>query len=275
MTQQNHDSTIILDDNTEEPIVKENIFGGGSSTHKKTSKKTTTRAAPQPQPQPPNRHDYDDSFEFFLNDSSPSLTNDTSNLFQSSLLPSSSSKNYRDFSNNNQQHHKANASRNPFRAAEVVFDETTGHAIHIVHTSDTLEGLAIRYGVTANAIMKANKLFTRNAFQSRNTLVIPITRDGFFDYIKKTQKEQRDRAGERDKRAHQFSEVAGCDINLAKYYLEQTKYNFDRALDKYQIDIAATKERHVDNKDNQSNNNIEKDFVLLQLDDKDEKILNK
>jgi len=241
---------------------------------KKPQKKTTTRAAPQPQPQPPNRHDYDDSFEFFLNDSSPSLTNDTSNLFQSSLLPSSS-KNYRDFSNNNQQHHKANASRNPFRAAEVVFDETTGHAIHIVHTSDTLEGLAIRYGVTANAIMKANKLFTRNAFQSRNTLVIPITRDGFFDYIKKTQKEQRDRAGERDKRAHQFSEVAGCDINLAKYYLEQTKYNFDRALDKYQIDIAATKERHVDNKDNQSNNNIEKDFVLLQLDDKDEKILNK
>ena len=45
--------------------------------------------------------------------------------------------------------------------------------VHVLARSDTLQGLAVRYGVRPTAILKANKLPSAQAMHARATLVIP------------------------------------------------------------------------------------------------------
>ncbi|XP_043533305.1 lysM and putative peptidoglycan-binding domain-containing protein 2 isoform X1 [Chiloscyllium plagiosum] len=48
---------------------------------------------------------------------------------------------------------------------------------HPVSPSDTLRGLALRYGVTMEQIKRANKLFTSDCIFLRKTLLIPVISD--------------------------------------------------------------------------------------------------
>ncbi|XP_048472012.1 lysM and putative peptidoglycan-binding domain-containing protein 2 [Rhincodon typus] len=48
---------------------------------------------------------------------------------------------------------------------------------HPVTPSDTLRGLALRYGVTMEQIKRANKLFTSDCIFLRKTLIIPVISD--------------------------------------------------------------------------------------------------
>ena len=52
-------------------------------------------------------------------------------------------------------------------------DEAPPPQMHVLSRSDTLQGLAVRYGVRPAAILKANKLPSAQAMHARSTLVIP------------------------------------------------------------------------------------------------------
>ncbi|XP_045537863.1 lysM and putative peptidoglycan-binding domain-containing protein 2 [Papilio machaon] len=51
---------------------------------------------------------------------------------------------------------------------------------HVMSKSDTLQGIALKYGVTMEKIRRANRLFATDSLFLREYLLIPVTRDSPF-----------------------------------------------------------------------------------------------
>jgi len=147
-----------------------------------------------------------------------------------------------------------------FSAASVVFDPVTDEVVHTVEKQDTLAGLAIRYGCSVNKIMRANKMYNRNAFHSRRTIKIPIKRDAFYAHIKKSEGERSKKKQERSDMATQFAEIFNCSNHMAYTYLEKAKYDFDRAMTLYQM------QNHV-NLPSDDTKSTSEDMLVIPTDD--------
>jgi len=89
--------------------------------------------------------------------------------------------------------------------------------------------------------MKANNLWTRNALHTRRELIIPIDIDTFYSHLSKKKQDATNRNKEKGDLMQRFCEVAQCERSVAMFYLEAFNYSFDRALDKYQIDLEYQK----------------------------------
>ncbi|CAH2045130.1 unnamed protein product, partial [Iphiclides podalirius] len=51
---------------------------------------------------------------------------------------------------------------------------------HVMSKGDTLQGIALKYGVTMEKIRRANRLFATDSLFLREYLLIPVTRDSPF-----------------------------------------------------------------------------------------------
>ncbi|KAL4706977.1 hypothetical protein ACJJTC_019515 [Scirpophaga incertulas] len=51
---------------------------------------------------------------------------------------------------------------------------------HVMSKGDTLQGIALKYGVTMEKIRRANRLFTSDSLFLREYLLIPVTKDSPF-----------------------------------------------------------------------------------------------
>lgn len=81
-------------------------------------------------------------------------------------------------------------------------------------------------------IKKANKMFSSNV-QERKKLLIPGKGSG--NPRLKTENEV---IFERRNMLKEFQRVTGTESSESRYYLEDTQYNMERALAKYQEDLA-------------------------------------
>ena len=105
--------------------------------------------------------------------------------------------------------------------------------------SDTLSGLALRYGVSERDIQAANRTSSREVFMFK-TLLIPVAHGGAVagataaaDSAKSAE------AHERQRLERAMAAALKIDRLEARFYLEATKYNLKRAKRAYKRDEAA------------------------------------
>eukprot|EP01106_Pelomyxa_sp_JSP_P003310 TRINITY_DN1498_c0_g1_i8.p1 TRINITY_DN1498_c0_g1~~TRINITY_DN1498_c0_g1_i8.p1 ORF type:complete len:302 (-),score=77.12 TRINITY_DN1498_c0_g1_i8:146-1051(-) len=116
---------------------------------------------------------------------------------------------------------------------------TTPYIVHHVADADTLEGLAIRYNVSAGAIQRVNRLPTREVFHLK-TLLVPLPSSVATPASPSIQATAVDNTAALRKR---FMVEFGCTNEEAKYHLEMTHYNYEAAAREYQSD-KAWEEKH-------------------------------
>lgn len=118
----------------------------------------------------------------------------------------------------------------------VMGDETV--VKHLVCAEDTLSGIALKYGVTVDVIRKANQLATESVFEHKyldipNPTKIPT----------KEELEQRlmPKSGRNQIIQKRFMRMAGCEEPEAKYYLMETDYDLNKALQLRKEDVEWEK----------------------------------
>ncbi|KAH3744930.1 hypothetical protein Pelo_13656 [Pelomyxa schiedti] len=109
---------------------------------------------------------------------------------------------------------------------------TDEYIAHTVLPSDTLEGLAVRYSVTAGAIQRANRLPNRDIFHLK-TLMIPRNGNGPVPPPRAPVLIEDPRIAQRKRFMLQFAVTQ----QEATYYLEMTEYNFDKAAEEFKADV--------------------------------------
>jgi len=110
-------------------------------------------------------------------------------------------------------------------------DENT--VIHYITEADTsLAAIALRYGVKTADIRKANKLCGNNLFEYE-TLIIP----GVPKELQKQLDPKMLESIRKSKLLRKFKWKKGCEEPEAKYYLELTDYDFEKAIKEYNNDI--------------------------------------
>jgi len=111
------------------------------------------------------------------------------------------------------------------------------YLLHKIRPKDTLQGLALKYGVQATEIKKINKMWTGDDIFSRKEIMIPTTLEIFLKHQSSIpQSYQTSQPPKFEKRMDlmkKFSEIANCDEKIAKYFLEAKNYNFTKALGMY------------------------------------------
>jgi len=105
--------------------------------------------------------------------------------------------------------------------------------VHDVKPTDTLEGVAIRYGVTAGAIQRANRLATRDVYHLKNLLILktlgstvppPVQAAAILGDDPKLAMRKR------------FCAINNTTMQEAAYYLDLTNYDFDAAVSEFKDD---------------------------------------
>jgi len=103
-------------------------------------------------------------------------------------------------------------------------------AIHYVKKDDTLIGLAFKYGIEIADIRKANRLFDDNII-ARSTLIIP-------NYIGPSLSEKLSEEEEKKMLVKRFQIRSKCiDTMEAKFYMEESNYNIENAIQLYRDDV--------------------------------------
>ncbi|CAG8542791.1 7551_t:CDS:2 [Funneliformis caledonium] len=102
--------------------------------------------------------------------------------------------------------------------------------IHYVKKNDTLIGLAFSYGVEIADIRKANRLFDDKII-ARSTLIIP-------NYVGPSLSEKLSEEEENKILVKRFQIQSKCiDQIEAKFYMEQSNYNIEDAVQLYRDDL--------------------------------------
>eukprot|EP01089_Gocevia_fonbrunei_P008671 TRINITY_DN20393_c0_g1_i1.p1 TRINITY_DN20393_c0_g1~~TRINITY_DN20393_c0_g1_i1.p1 ORF type:complete len:209 (+),score=36.85 TRINITY_DN20393_c0_g1_i1:144-770(+) len=122
------------------------------------------------------------------------------------------------FGDNQLQNTKKNGSYSPSP------EERDGCIIHEVRPSDTLVGIALRYGVDVAEIKLENRMWGNQELFAKRTLIIP-SKKGV--YLSNEQKE---------KLIHQFMEETSKERDLALYYLKGVQFKYAEALRKFEND---------------------------------------
>jgi len=115
------------------------------------------------------------------------------------------------------------------------------YLVHKVTGKETIQGLALKYGVQASDIKKVNRLWTNEEVFARKEIIIPTNTEQFLKYQSELNPTLRsdkvqsqdysylDRKGEINK----FIEITACEPEVAYYYLVEKNWNFTRALGFY------------------------------------------
>lgn len=110
--------------------------------------------------------------------------------------------------------------------------DTQGYIEHIILESDTLPGLSLKYGTSAEEIKIINKLPSGNLYE-RKTLKIPIRKSISYTKQEKDELEEmlRKRLLLQFKQEHRIEDRAE-----AQFYLDETNYDYEQASLMYRSD---------------------------------------
>jgi LysM repeat protein len=115
-----------------------------------------------------------------------------------------------------------------------------GFITHVIADTDTLSGIALRYGVSMNELRKANRLVGNGdqALYKLLVLRVPVS-----DVRVPAQEETLDTAAYnllKRRTIARFARKSGCNnLDEAQYYLETYHYDFEKALAEFQIDARV------------------------------------
>lgn len=133
---------------------------------------------------------------------------------------------------------------------EAVFDEETGCLMHPIRKSDTLQGLAIRYGVKIEDIKKVNRLWNTTDIWMYKTLKIPTDLEQYRQAQSKMLREKHAAlAGQflnsatqllsqmvlrtSDQRSVSEASEAQLSLELAMGYLERNRFHLASAVESW------------------------------------------
>ena len=116
---------------------------------------------------------------------------------------------------------------------EVEISEVKKDIEHIVSSTDTLNGLCLRYSVTATEIRRTN-MFSGSNIQGFRKLRIPLNELNKNVYVPQETKEQQ--------ALHQFKMETKEDVVEAKLYLEEANYDVALALQAWREDNQFSKD---------------------------------
>ncbi|XP_045453108.1 lysM and putative peptidoglycan-binding domain-containing protein 2 [Melitaea cinxia] len=108
---------------------------------------------------------------------------------------------------------------------------------HVMAKGDTLQGIALKYGVTMEKIRRANRLFASDSLFLREYLLIPVTKDSPFY-------ENGERVSELAPPSHRAS-IAGMPTRDFSPGSPDEKETFDNFLNRLDSSIANIK-KHVE-----------------------------
>jgi len=170
-----------------------------------------------------NQHSVDSYLDSFIGKNEPleTPTNQVeipgSNKGKSELLPSSRTKNDRQ--------------RGP-----VDRTKSNGYIIHQVEPNDTLQGIALQYGVSMPEIKTANKIYAANVIFLPPQLIIPLTEGDYAALVQSRQQEKIQENLQLTEMVKLFCRETGENDSVAFSYLDQTNHDLQRAIEKYKID---------------------------------------
>jgi len=104
-------------------------------------------------------------------------------------------------------------------------EKVNQYYIHMVLDTDTLQGIAIKYGCSVQEIRELNQLRS-NIIHERVSLQIPHKRDNVSNDIKLEDLEKLLES----KLIHKFKRQAKCTLEEAKYYLDEANMEFSKAF---------------------------------------------
>jgi len=132
---------------------------------------------------------------------------------------------------------------------DMTIDAENGYLVHHVQPSDTLQGLSIRYGTKIQDIKRANGMWTGNDIWMKKSLLIPIDAELFYQRKREKIEMRRgalcqmfvESAKQHMKEVGQQSAVQKVepqiDVNVAKQYLEKSRWQLENALSAWQADL--------------------------------------
>jgi LysM repeat protein len=107
-----------------------------------------------------------------------------------------------------------------------VDDQESEYYMHMIMDTDTLQGLAIKYGCTVQQIKEINQLRT-DTIHERVALKVPQKRQQSVSNDIKLEELQKILEG---RLILKFKRKARCTFDEAKYYLEETNMDFSKAF---------------------------------------------
>eukprot|EP01114_Cavostelium_apophysatum_P019194 TRINITY_DN6117_c0_g1_i1.p1 TRINITY_DN6117_c0_g1~~TRINITY_DN6117_c0_g1_i1.p1 ORF type:complete len:319 (+),score=70.01 TRINITY_DN6117_c0_g1_i1:106-1062(+) len=117
--------------------------------------------------------------------------------------------------------------------------ENSEHLLHRLEKKDTLQGLALKYGVEIADLKRVNKLWRNDDMFARKELIIPTSME---TYLKRQPAVPTNNAkslpasnrfGQKRAAEEKFVGITQCDLDVARHYLELKKYDFTKALEFY------------------------------------------
>jgi len=116
--------------------------------------------------------------------------------------------------------------------------DNTECLLHKLTSKDTLQGISLKYGVEIPVLKKVNKLWRNDDMFARKDLIIPITMEQFISKSKQYEQEipstpKTLNSMKMNELIHKFMDIAKCEEDVAKHYLETKNYNFTKALGFY------------------------------------------
>ncbi|CAF4868124.1 unnamed protein product [Pieris macdunnoughi] len=124
---------------------------------------------------------------------------------------------------------------------------------HVMAKGDTLQGIALKYGVTMEKIRRANRLFASDSLFLREYLLIPVTKESPFY-------ENGERVTEVASSNHRAS-IAGMPTRDFSPGSPDEKESFDNFLNRLDSSIATIKKHVEKTKENSEFVDFEDDFV--------------
>jgi len=135
-------------------------------------------------------------------------------------------------------------------------EEDGSFLMHKVTGRETLQGLAVRYGVSITDLKKKNRLWTQDDIFARKELIIPISTEDYLKYQSQqatkgsnpSSSSFSDFSNERKKEmVTKFIEMTNCDEGLAVYFLEQKNFNFTKALGMFHAQASEELKKSMSN----------------------------
>jgi len=193
----------------------------------------------------------------------------------SNPLPISNSISSTTSNSNGSENHNASTEVTGSSPVPTVFVDPNTQEEYLMHKlrgkKDTIQGLALKYGVQATDIKKINKLWTSEDIFSRKEILIPTTMEDFLRHqstLPAAQTAQPPKFEQRVDLIKKFMEISHCDEMIATYFLESKNYNFTKALGMYfaeqenkTLDIDEIRKKH-DEKEKQAELQRERAVVI-------------
>jgi len=123
-----------------------------------------------------------------------------------------------------------------------ILETGNDYLIHKITGKETMEGLALKYGVQASHIKKVNRLWKNDELFARKEIIIPTSIDTFLNHqttnaTQRSGKEVRTSLDyssiNKKELINKFVEIAACEPEEALYYLGEKNWDFTQALGYY------------------------------------------